>query len=174
MLRLDSAATGPEDDGSGEPIMGRNERKTQPGQLARLRDWLGSILADRNTTLQLEIPEGKSKSAQEVTQFISVTFTITGEGKDLRGFSVYVSTDRADELQTIVGKIFEIDDTGELRPIAYSGDAKPASKSPEAGVERISPIAYLRSMWTLFWACILHPFTPTAIDLSTGRALARR
>lgn len=35
----------------------------------------------------------------------------------------------------------------------------------------ISPFAYLRSMWTLFWVCILHPFTPTAIDLSTGRAI---
>lgn len=37
----------------------------------------------------------------------------------------------------------------------------------------ISPRAYLRSMWSLFWSAIRHPFSETTIDLSTGRVLYR-
>lgn len=38
---------------------------------------------------------------------------------------------------------------------------------------RISPLAYLRAMWNLFWSAIRHPFLDTTIDLSTGRVLYR-
>jgi hypothetical protein len=34
--------------------------------------------------------------------------------------------------------------------------------------------AYLRTMWNLFWSCILHPLSETTIDLSTGRVLYHR
>jgi hypothetical protein len=38
---------------------------------------------------------------------------------------------------------------------------------------RVSPLAYLRAMWNLFWSAIRHPFSETTIDLSTGRVLYR-
>jgi hypothetical protein len=38
---------------------------------------------------------------------------------------------------------------------------------------RIPPLAYLRSMWSLFWSAIRHPLSDTTIDLSTGRVLYR-
>ncbi|MFO0824497.1 MAG: hypothetical protein U0792_15505 [Gemmataceae bacterium] len=38
---------------------------------------------------------------------------------------------------------------------------------------RISPLAYLRAMWNLFWSAIRHPLSETTIDLSTGRVLYR-
>jgi len=38
---------------------------------------------------------------------------------------------------------------------------------------RVSPVAYLRAMWNLFWSAIRHPFSETTIDLSTGRVLYR-
>ncbi|HEV3385976.1 MAG TPA: hypothetical protein VG097_14250, partial [Gemmata sp.] len=34
---------------------------------------------------------------------------------------------------------------------------------------RISPLAYLRAMWNLFWSSVRHPFTLTTIELNTGR-----
>jgi hypothetical protein len=37
---------------------------------------------------------------------------------------------------------------------------------------RIGLRAYLRSMWTLIWTAIFHPFTTTVIDLSTGKRIA--
>ena len=36
---------------------------------------------------------------------------------------------------------------------------------------RITPLAYLRAMWTLFWSSIRHPFSNTTIELKTGRVL---
>lgn len=33
----------------------------------------------------------------------------------------------------------------------------------------ISPIAYLRSIWTVIWTAFRHPFSTTYIDLSTGK-----
>lgn len=36
----------------------------------------------------------------------------------------------------------------------------------------ISPGAYLRSMWNLFWSSIRHPLSETTIELRTGRILA--
>lgn len=44
----------------------------------------------------------------------------------------------------------------------------------DAIVIRIPWWAYLRTMWNLFWSCILHPLSETAIDLSTGRVLYHR
>ena len=38
---------------------------------------------------------------------------------------------------------------------------------------RMSPLAYLRAMWNLFWSAIRHPLSDTTIDLSTGRVLYR-
>jgi hypothetical protein len=38
---------------------------------------------------------------------------------------------------------------------------------------RISPRAYLRAMWNLFWSAVRHPLSDTTIDLSTGRVLYR-
>jgi hypothetical protein len=38
---------------------------------------------------------------------------------------------------------------------------------------RIPPLAYLRSMLSLFWSAIRHPLSETTIDLSTGRVLYR-
>lgn len=38
----------------------------------------------------------------------------------------------------------------------------------------ISPLAYLRSVWTLFYTCIRHPFLYTAIDLTTGRIVRQQ
>jgi hypothetical protein len=37
----------------------------------------------------------------------------------------------------------------------------------------ISPTAYLRAMWNLFWSAIRHPLSETTIDLSTGWVLYR-
>jgi hypothetical protein len=36
---------------------------------------------------------------------------------------------------------------------------------------RISPLAYARAIWNLFWSCLLHPFSETTIELKTGRTL---
>ena len=36
---------------------------------------------------------------------------------------------------------------------------------------RISPLAYLRAMWNLFWSSIRHPLSTTVIELKTGRVL---
>jgi hypothetical protein len=36
---------------------------------------------------------------------------------------------------------------------------------------RISPLAYLRAMWNLFWSSTRHPFSETVIELKTGRVL---
>lgn len=49
-----------------------------------------------------------------------------------------------------------------------------ANKGPvvaESAAARISPIAYLRSMWTILWSTFRSPFTVTMIDLSTGRVM---
>ncbi|HJZ90916.1 MAG TPA: hypothetical protein VKE40_08590 [Gemmataceae bacterium] len=45
--------------------------------------------------------------------------------------------------------------------------------APNAGPEirSISPLAYARAVWNVFWSAIRHPFTTTAIDLSTGRVV---
>jgi hypothetical protein len=37
---------------------------------------------------------------------------------------------------------------------------------------RISPLAYIRAMWNLFWSAIRHPLSETTIELHTGRVLA--
>jgi hypothetical protein len=47
------------------------------------------------------------------------------------------------------------------------------SPQSEVWTVRLSPLAYLRSMWNLFWSCIRHPLSETTIDLSTGRVLYR-
>lgn len=36
---------------------------------------------------------------------------------------------------------------------------------------RVSPQAYLRAMWNLFWSSIRHPLSDTVIELKTGRVL---
>lgn len=36
---------------------------------------------------------------------------------------------------------------------------------------RISPAAYLRTMWSILWSSLRSPFTVTAIDLSSGRVV---
>lgn len=38
---------------------------------------------------------------------------------------------------------------------------------------RVSPQAYLRTMWSLFWSAIRHPLSDTTIDVSTGKVLYR-
>jgi hypothetical protein len=49
---------------------------------------------------------------------------------------------------------------------------------PEAGVSsqphrptRVPPLAYLRAVLTLAWHAFRHPFTPTTVDLFTGRVI---
>jgi hypothetical protein len=34
---------------------------------------------------------------------------------------------------------------------------------------KITPLAYLRSMWLILWSAFRHPLTTTVIDLETGR-----
>ena len=36
---------------------------------------------------------------------------------------------------------------------------------------RISPLAFLRAMWTILWNALRHPLTTTVVDLSTGKKL---
>lgn len=52
-------------------------------------------------------------------------------------------------------------------------DRVPADLEDVLLTVRISPLAYLRSMWSLFWSAIRHPLSNTTIDLSTGRVLYR-
>jgi hypothetical protein len=64
-----------------------------------------------------------------------------------------------------------------VRGQGQNGNSSPAALSAAdsqdaPAVSRIPFFSYLRSMWTLYWACILHPLTPTGIDLSTGRVIA--
>lgn len=49
----------------------------------------------------------------------------------------------------------------------------PADLEPVAWTLRISPLAYLRAMFNLWWSAIRHPLSETTIDLSTGRVLYR-
>lgn len=37
---------------------------------------------------------------------------------------------------------------------------------------RITPLAYLRAMWNVFWSSIRQPFSNTVVELKTGRVLA--
>ncbi len=61
----------------------------------------------------------------------------------------------------------------ELMAAEFGFCEKRTSGSPhEAERVRIGLGAYLRSMWTLFWTALLHPFTTTVVDLSTGRRVA--
>jgi hypothetical protein len=39
---------------------------------------------------------------------------------------------------------------------------------------RIPPLAYLRTVWTIFWECFWHPFSVSTIDLFTGKVISRR
>jgi len=49
----------------------------------------------------------------------------------------------------------------------------PGDLDPIVWTVRISPLAYMRTMWNLFWSALRHPFSNTTIDLSTGRVLYR-
>ena len=51
--------------------------------------------------------------------------------------------------------------------------AVPEELEAELWTYHISPLAYLRAMWNLFWSAVRHPFSDTTIDLSTGRVLYR-
>lgn len=42
--------------------------------------------------------------------------------------------------------------------------------SPEV-VTRIGPLAYLRSVWAVMRGALLHPFSTTLVDLSTGESV---
>jgi len=47
----------------------------------------------------------------------------------------------------------------------------PADDSQEVEVVRVSPMAYLKSMLAIAWACFRHPFSTTRIDLATGKLI---
>lgn len=55
--------------------------------------------------------------------------------------------------------------------VSWSGKTDESSPSESEPI-RIGLGAYLRSMWTLLWTAILHPFTTTVIDLTTGKRIA--
>lgn len=38
---------------------------------------------------------------------------------------------------------------------------------------RVTPLAYLRTMWNILWSAIRHPLSTPTIDLSTGRVMYR-
>ncbi|MBY0458973.1 MAG: hypothetical protein K2V38_16675 [Gemmataceae bacterium] len=56
---------------------------------------------------------------------------------------------------------------------ATAVDELPADVVSGVLTVRITPLAYLRAMWNLFWSAIRYPFSETTIDLSTGRVLYR-
>jgi hypothetical protein len=41
-------------------------------------------------------------------------------------------------------------------------------------VVTIGAWSFLKTMWALFWTAFLHPFTDTAIDLTTGEIIKGR
>jgi hypothetical protein len=49
----------------------------------------------------------------------------------------------------------------------------PEELEGELWTYHISPLAYLRAMWNLFWSAVRHPLSNTTIDLSTGRVVCR-
>jgi hypothetical protein len=51
-------------------------------------------------------------------------------------------------------------------------DSKAEVKPMAPPTNRIPPLGYFRSVWTLFWTAFRHPFTTTAIDLSTGQIVS--
>ena len=105
---------------------------------------------------KIEIPNELSKS-EPFRRFLGEARKHSHTGSY---FSIPASTDGQREEQFFVVYI-------------HHGGEENLEQQRQGGFEiaRISPLAYFRSMWTLFIACIFHPFNPAAIDLSTGRAL---
>lgn len=68
-----------------------------------------------------------------------------------------------------LGKMFPTDANGTAPQIRISeGPQARAIASDESEVVRISPRAYLKSMWTLITCCFTDPFSTTVIDVTTG------
>jgi hypothetical protein len=77
------------------------------------------------------------------------------------------------ELETLTDRVRALLRYAVVAGTEWREAAVPDHLAAEVWTVRISPFAYLRAMWNLFWSAIRHPLSETTIDLSTGRVLYR-